>query len=119
MTRIIYQSELRESSGGYVSDFALLISDEPFRFSKITYHGEVMFEKGRGGPWAGFFISYDGSQKQPDPILNAAMSGNAPVYRGKSYVVFNDLPFPQDFRPYEAEFWPPESATEQSPEREP
>lgn len=110
---MIYCSELRENSSGYVADFAVLTSEFSFRFSKITYRGETMYEKGRGGPWAGFFMSYDGSQKQPDPILNAAMNGSAPVYRGMSYVVFNDLPYPQNFQPSEIEFWPPISATEQ------
>ena len=109
---MIYCSEPRKIGDDYRVDFALLLNDKPFRFSKISYKGEMLYQNG-SGKLAGHFKAYDGLQTESDPTLDAAMGEKAPVYKGYAYAVFNNVPrsifadaASASFAPYEMEFWP-------------
>jgi hypothetical protein len=79
----------------YFGTFAVLLCKGPARGIRRIWADSVLIFDGSVSPAMGdvSFVFYEGTEDQlPDPTIEAALGvGNAPAFRGSSYIVFNDL----------------------------
>lgn len=95
--------EVTQTSYTYNADFAIAVHDGPIiGISRVWINGVLRFDMrdsaSQGAIYASSALSsvmaiYHGSETQlPDPVIEAALGiGNAPAYRGVSYLVFHNL----------------------------